>query len=87
MAKKKKTTSGQHFRDEVFLRALGAHCRKLRISKGYSVNRLAYEGERLSPSVVMRLESGKGAVTVITLKRYAEVLDVPLRKLFDFHEI
>lgn len=73
-----------HYHNEDFLKALGEHCRALRVKKGYSVNRLAREAEKLSPSVVMRLESGKGAVTIRSLVRYAQVLEIPVKKLFDF---
>lgn len=67
-----------------FLKALGDHCQKLRVSKGFSIDRMAREGELLSPSVIHRLETGVGAVTVSVLFRYAEVLGVPLKKLMDF---
>jgi transcriptional regulator with XRE-family HTH domain len=53
------------------------------MSKGYSVNRLASEADRLSPDAIMRLESG-GVVTTVTLYRYADVLGVTVKKLFDF---
>ena len=56
----------------------------MRTRKGLSVNRMAREGDRLSPSVIIRLESGTGAVTVMALLRYAEVLGVPPKKLLDF---
>ena len=74
----------KHYRNDEYLIALGSHCRKLRIQAGYSVNRMAREGVRLSPSVVMRLESGEGAVTVSALLRYAHVLGVYPKKLLDF---
>lgn len=74
----------KQFNHKDYLIALGEHCRKLRKKKGYSINRLAKEGERLSPSVVMRLESGKGAVTINSMVRYAQVLELPMKKLFDF---
>jgi transcriptional regulator with XRE-family HTH domain len=77
---KEKTT---HYKHVAFQKALGDHCRKLRKQKGYSVNRLAGEAERMSPDVVMRLESG-GIVTTTTLYRFAEVLGVSVRALFDF---
>ncbi|MCK5074643.1 MAG: hypothetical protein KAQ98_14530 [Bacteriovoracaceae bacterium] len=45
---------------------------------------MAREGERLSPSVIMRLESGAGAVTITSLIRYAQVLEIHPKKLLDF---
>lgn len=79
-----RTRKNVHFQNEAFLKALGKHCRALRTKKGYSINRLAKEGEQLSPSVVMRLESGSGAVTINSLIRYAQVLELPPKKLLDF---
>jgi transcriptional regulator with XRE-family HTH domain len=81
MSKQKKVSQ---YRNDEYLKILGEHCRKLREKKGYSVNRLAREGERLSPSVVMRLESGEGAITVSSLIRYAQVLEIHPKKLLDF---
>jgi len=80
----KKRSKNRHFRNDAFLRALGEHCRKIRVKKGYSVNRMAAEGERLSPSVILRLESGAGAVTVSAILRYSEVLEIHPKKLLDF---
>lgn len=64
--------------------ALGAHCKKIRIKKGYSIDRLAKESDQLSPSVIHRLENATGAVTIVALLRYAEVLELSLRELLDF---
>ncbi len=47
------------------------------------MNRLASEAE-MSPSVVMRLEKGTAPVNVATLLRYARVLGVTVKALFDF---
>lgn len=47
------------------------------------MNRLAREADRLSPDAIMRLESG-GVVTTVTLYRFAEVLGLSVKKLFDF---
>lgn len=80
----KRSRKNIQYTNHDFLVALGAHCRAIRIKKGYSVNRLAKEAEKLSPSVVMRLESGSGAVTINSLIRYAQVLEIPLKRLFDF---
>ncbi|MCB0391800.1 MAG: helix-turn-helix domain-containing protein [Bdellovibrionales bacterium] len=64
--------------------ALGEHCRKLRTKAGYSVNRMTKEGEQLSPDVINRLESGSGAVTVLSIARYADILGLHPKKLLDF---
>lgn len=73
-----------HFKDPAFLKKLGAHCRKIRIQKGYSIDRLSKEGEQLSTSVIHRLETGEAPVSISVLARYAEVLEVPLKDLVDF---
>lgn len=67
-----------------FLQALGKHCKRLREQRGYSIDRLAKESGRLSTSVIQRLETGAGAVTVVTLFHYASALDVELKSLFEF---
>lgn len=78
-----KKKAAAHYSHIEFQKTLGEHCRKLRTRKGYSVNRLARESERLSPDQVLRLERGE-AVTTPTLYRYAEVLGVSVKVLFDF---
>jgi transcriptional regulator with XRE-family HTH domain len=42
------------------------------------------EGDQLSPSAIQRLENGTHDVHVSLLLRYAEVLEVPIKKLFEF---
>lgn len=74
------------FRDETFLVALGEHCKKLRDKTGYSIDRMAREGEQLSTSAIHRLESGQSPVSVLTLVRYAEGLSVHPSELFRFYE-
>lgn len=81
---KKAKKSLKQYKNQEYLKVLGEHCRKIRLKKGYSVNRLASEGERLSPSVILRLESGEGAITISSLIRYAQVLEVHPKKLLDF---
>jgi transcriptional regulator with XRE-family HTH domain len=84
MAKNKKKAVKKQYRNIAFQRALGEHCRELRIKKGYSVNRLAAESEGLSPSAIIRLEHGSGAVTVANLYRFADVLELRVEDLFKF---
>lgn len=69
---------------EAFLEALGRHCEKLRKDRGYSIDRMAKESETLSSSVIHRLETGSGAVTVTALYRYAQLLKVEPKELLDF---
>jgi phage repressor protein C with HTH and peptisase S24 domain len=72
------------YKNEFFLKALGEHCRALRIKKGYSIDRLAKEANQLSPASVHRLERGLADSQILVLVRYAEALDVPLMELFTF---
>lgn len=67
-----------------FLRALGENCQRLRQQRGFSIDRLAREAPKLSSSVIHRLETASGAVTVTALYRYALALGVDLKALFDF---
>lgn len=67
-----------------YLKALGAHCKKLRTQRGLSIDRLAKESEQLSSSVIHRLETGSGAVTITALYRYAQALGIEVKSLFDF---
>src|SRR5262245_56955370 len=74
----------KHFKDALLLKALGQHCQRLRNQKGFSIDRLSKESEHLSPSVIHRLETGSGAVTVSALFRYAKTLEIPAKALFEF---
>lgn len=82
MSSKKK--SGQRYQNKAFHLALGAHCRKLRIKKGLSIDRMSKEGDRLSPGAIQRLETGAADVQVSLLHRYAEVLELPVMELLNF---
>lgn len=72
------------FRNDNFLKVFGEHCKRLRIARGLSIDRFAKESEQLSPSVIHRLESASGAVTVTAMIRYAEVLGLHPKDLLDF---
>ncbi len=73
----------RHYRNEAFLKALGAHCARIRKQAGYSMDRLSKESEQLSTSVIARLESGDGAVTLSSLYRYALALGLQPKALWD----
>lgn len=66
MAKSAKRT---RYKNESFLKTLGKHCRKLRVQRGYSID---------------RLERGLADSQVLVLLRYAEVLGLTLLDLFSF---
>lgn len=71
-------------RNHAFLNALGQHCQRLRSQRGMSIDRLSKESDGLSSSVIHRLETGLGAVTITALYRYACALNLPLRTLLEF---
>jgi transcriptional regulator with XRE-family HTH domain len=68
---------------EKFLKTLGAHVKKIRRAQGYSQDRVYLEGE-LSRATMSRIEHGAVDVQIWTLKRVADTLGVPLKKLLDF---
>lgn len=70
--------------EQEFLNALGRHCQKLRRQSGISIDRLSKEGEKLSTSVIHRLETASGSVTASALYRYAQALGVEPKDLLDF---
>jgi transcriptional regulator with XRE-family HTH domain len=73
----------KRFRDEGLLKKLGARIKKLRIAKGYSLDRIYLEGEGLNRSSVSRIERGLTDPQVSTLKRIAETIGVKLIDLLN----
>ncbi|MBL7542714.1 MAG: LexA family transcriptional regulator [Bdellovibrionaceae bacterium] len=80
MAKIKKT----RYKNDLFLKSLGQHCRQLRKQKGLSIDRLAKESDQLSTGTIDRLERGLADSQVLVLLRYAEVLGYSILDLFSF---
>ena len=68
-----------------FLAILGKRVARIRKSKGYSQDRLAYEAG-LSKATLPRIESGSVDPQASTLMRIAETLEVPIAKFFDFRK-
>ena len=60
---------------------VGWNLRKLRVAKGLSQERLALEAE-IDRSYVGRVERGSENVTIARLEAFAEVLEVPVARLF-----
>lgn len=71
------------YKNEKLLKAIGLNCQKHRLQKGYSIDRLYREGEQLSTSVIHRLENGTADTQISVFYRYAQVLGVDLRELFN----
>jgi transcriptional regulator with XRE-family HTH domain len=78
---KKKTPAVTRFRDTAFLKKIGARVKKLRIAKGYSIDRIYLEGEGLNRSSISRIERGLTDPQVSTLKRIADTIGVELTDL------
>ncbi len=79
-----KKTVGKRYKNAAYLKALGEHCRELRIKLGYSIDRMAREGDQLSRGSIHRLEAGLGDPQATVLLRYAQVLGVKPKRLLDF---
>ncbi len=67
--------------DARFLNKLGSRIKELRYKKGYSqtylANRCNFEKASMS-----RIESGKTNITVLTLKKISEALEIDLNDFF-----
>ncbi|MGE4130243.1 MAG: helix-turn-helix domain-containing protein [Bdellovibrionales bacterium] len=68
---------------ERFLKAFGAHIKKVRTAQGYSQDRVYLEGG-LSRATMSRIEHGQVDAQIWTLARVADTIGVPLKKLLDF---
>lgn len=64
------------------LKRFGEHVKAIRLSKGFTLRGLEEKGQ-LQHSVISTIESGKQNVTLTTLLKLADVLEVPAKKLLD----
>jgi transcriptional regulator with XRE-family HTH domain len=62
--------------------ALGRTVRKFRRSKGVTLQQVA-DASNLSKSFISQIESGNANPSIASLKRIADVLEIPLAALFD----
>lgn len=72
------------YKNDLFLKTLGEHCRRLRLQRGYSIDRLSKEGDQLSPASIDRLEKGQADSQILVLQRYADTLGLNILDLFAF---
>ena len=80
-ARKKAKTSGgdsARYKDQGFQEAVGKSFERHRVKKGYSVDRVHLEGEKLSRATISHVDRGMIDAQLSTLKRYAETIGVPL---------
>lgn len=71
--------------EDKYLKKLGARIRKVRISKGYSQDRLYLEAG-FSRGTMSKIENGLVNPQILTLKRIAETIGVSLKTLIDVEE-
>lgn len=83
-AKKAVPIKRKRYKNDFFLKTLGQHCRRLRLQKGYSIDRLSKESDQLSPASIDRLENGTSDTQILVLLRYAETLGFTLFDLFSY---
>ncbi len=83
MAQKKQPRRLRSQHHTAYIKKLGAHIRKLRIAMGYSQDRLYLEAG-FSRANMTRIEKGQVDPKAYTLKRIADTIGVPMKKLFDF---
>lgn len=69
--------------DKKFLKALGKHIALIRKAKGLTQLDLAVMMDNHAEQIG-RIERGQLNVTICTLKKIAEALEMPLGELFDF---
>ena len=84
MVKKTNSKVVDRYRDEEFLKRLGMRVKEMRVSKGYSIDRLNLEGDGLNRSSISRIERGLTDPQLSTLKRIADVIGVKLIELVSF---
>jgi len=69
---------------EEILKKVGAKIKEVRISKGLSQVELVSKMElSTDPNNISRLEAGRNNLTIFTLARIAEALEVPMKELID----
>ncbi len=61
---------------------MGRNLRRLRLERGLSQERLAYDAD-IAPSFISQIENGKRSPTVTLLSDLAKTLRVPIVEFFD----
>ena len=64
----------------LFIEQLGEKLKKLRISKGYSQDRLTAE-TGLSKGIISKIETGKISPKLVTIAIICEALNLPISKI------
>jgi transcriptional regulator with XRE-family HTH domain len=66
----------QYFRDDEFLRKIGANIRKYRLKKGMTMTDLAFACNDIDYSQINRMELGKVNFSISYLTLIAKILDI-----------
>lgn len=66
---------------EVFVKKLGNHLKKIREEKGLSLNELGLRGD-FDRQALWKLEHGKKHLTVFSLQKICDALDITLEEFF-----
>ena len=72
-------------RNEDVLRQFGERVAEARRDRGWSQEQLA-EAIEVEPATISRWETGGRALSLSTLTRISEILEVPLARLFDIEQ-
>ena len=72
--------------DESFIIEFGKNLRKIRLSKGISMQNLAYT-INVEYSQISRIELGKINTSISTVFEIAKALDVPIHEFFIFDTV
>lgn len=73
----------QNVKDKAYLKKLGGRIRTVRLAKGFSQLDLGVSMDNYAEQV-SRIERGQLNVSICTLKKLAESLDITLSELLDF---
>jgi transcriptional regulator with XRE-family HTH domain len=71
-----------YYRDDILLKKVGEHIRKLRTEKNITQEELAYDAD-LDISQVGRIERGVVNTSICVLQRLAKALNIEMKELFD----
>jgi transcriptional regulator with XRE-family HTH domain len=74
-----------NLRDEVYIKEFGVNLKKIRLSKGFSQEELAFSADVSLPQVT-RIERGKVNPTLCTIKCLAIGLNIKTKDLFNFED-
>lgn len=70
-------------KDKAILQKFGANIKAIRLQKGFTLLDLEAKGS-IDNSTLSKIERGEKNITVTTLVKIAETLEVPPKDLFDY---